>query len=605
VPGHDGSAIVQADSAKVTRVDGTTGAISWQYYQTPNTLVTLPNAQPNVTMFIENIAEGSGIQNAMPCTACGNHGYFTALDSTTGAVVLRLPLPIGHSRATEAGVVLQDLDTGVGASPIQVLTDGTVSFLITTSNDTAVTTSASLHSYTYKRDINWVRVDTMGNLTVTNLQDWSVSFPPCGLCNNIVGTFYPGSVIPDGQGGALALWDFGLTDGTTTTHVTRFDGLGNQIADVHIPLSSFAFLGTMLLGDNNNAFVTNSTQVVAFDVNTGAILWGPWNAPSGDQVKLLAAEWGGGVIVRDTQPNGGEQLIRLDLQGNPIPQGWNSLGLQPYFSPALGLWYGVTGTGNSYSLIEQSQLVPASTACSLPQCPSYTLDDMGDMSERKQLPVNGVAPAKLPDCAKPKYYKGNLIPPQADAQTYNTSLYNWLTKLRTKVDNSKLLITPNNTCFNFWNDPKADPRRLIIYQQLQAGVDRQKWFVGELSTISMYDAGAWDWTAGQAAAKALLSNRPVSCQFEPSADGGVEGALSQGHDAAGNNPATDTYYTNQLKYWLILVRPATIVHESIHNLTGISDSNLRVVLGMKAPANPQDTIDIAQKMEDIGCAPNP
>jgi len=68
------------------------------------------------------------------------------------------------------------------------------------------------------------------------------------------------------------------------------------------------------------------------------------------------------------------------------------------------------------------------------------------------------------------------------------------------------------------------------------------------------------------------------------------------------SPGTDAYYATQsaaLRY----LTPATILHEALHNLTGLNDPDLYLLLtGKKLPDGP--TSPISDALATTGCASN-
>ena len=101
--------------------------------------------------------------------------------------------------------------------------------------------------------------------------------------------------------------------------------------------------------------------------------WDNGSVAANDTIQLIAAEWGGGVVVRDQSTQGTQQTVRFDGQGNMTSL--NATGLTPDFSPIFGIWYGYNNA--SYQQVEMAQIVPSELSfCPIPRCHHFHLDDM-------------------------------------------------------------------------------------------------------------------------------------------------------------------------------------------------------------------------------------
>jgi len=126
----------------------------------------------------------------------------------------------------------------------------------------------------------------------------------------------------------LAAWDL------IGPHVTHIDASGNS-RDYVLPMlgwcgETFPFTNcylnypspatSLILGDNNTAFATNTDKLVSFDVNTGATLW-TRSAQQGHKFSLVAASAGGGLAAKDVDSGSqsgtySENIVRFDASGN-------------------------------------------------------------------------------------------------------------------------------------------------------------------------------------------------------------------------------------------------------------------------------------------------
>lgn len=174
-----------------------------------------------------------------------------------------------------------------------------------------------------------------------------------------------------------------------------------------------------------------------------------------------------------------------------------------------------------------------------------------------------------------------------------------------------LTVTPS-TCSNFF---QLDPVRVLYFDQLQDAVTRQTPYDGSLTTISLYDAGMLSPTVAAVSPVSVSSYKtaPVCSLF-----------LTQSRAAAQltapNGPATDVYITTRPDI-LPLVSQATILHEALHNLTGLHDFldldqrigtpppfDLKTFMGLELKPGinprPRDTTDISEKLKEVMCVAN-
>jgi len=103
----------------------------------------------------------------------------------------------------------------------------------------------------------------------------------------------------------------------------------------------------IVVGENDTAFGTDGTTLVAFDVNSGAMKWHPRQTPQNHQSALMAATGGGGAVAKDItfdsgNNNLGEQVVRFDATGAAAADAWAGTGLGYY---AGDTWTGVPHGG--------------------------------------------------------------------------------------------------------------------------------------------------------------------------------------------------------------------------------------------------------------------
>jgi hypothetical protein len=143
------------------------------------------------------------------------------------------------------------------------------------------------------------------------------------------GEIWPGTIIPDGQGGVLATWIVGPSSGSgvqgpnpyRAAHLTPgstgfFDG--GTIAPYILPMAPTTVLTnnaipidlSLVLGENGVAFVTypNGANVVSFNLNSGAV---NWNYQPTNSASIVRATAGGGLVINDSV----QGIIQLDPSG--------------------------------------------------------------------------------------------------------------------------------------------------------------------------------------------------------------------------------------------------------------------------------------------------
>jgi hypothetical protein len=183
--------------------------------------------------------------------------------------------------------------------------------------------------------------------------------PSCGYSNAV---YQPGNVIPDGQGGVIALWGkitnnamqetsisthtmSHINNGTTTSYPLPYSVIGNNYGAPSIQSG-----GNVVLGDNGIVFATDNTESVvtepvlfAVDSNSGAVKW--TYEQSVDQIRLIASSYGGGVVAKSTT-SGVDTVLRFDSSGNVTPDGWNASQIHNFGG---SLWQGGLSSGSPVS----------------------------------------------------------------------------------------------------------------------------------------------------------------------------------------------------------------------------------------------------------------
>jgi len=137
-----------------------------------------------------------------------------------------------------------------------------------------------------------------------------------------------------------------------------------------------------------------------------------------------------------------------------------------------------------------------------------------------------------------------------------------------------LLNSGSLTCANCGTFFNGDPTRATYYSQLTSGVTNQVPYDGIQTNISQYDAGLSD---GKNPVDVRIKKKiPVCALFVPFhgpngvvKPGGITTAASQTMAPSGGS-VTDTYITTDPSVLASLTQ-GTILHETLHNLTGLPD----------------------------------
>lgn len=308
----------------------------------------------------------------------------------------------------------------------------------------------------------------------------------------------------------------------------------------------------------------------AFD-QSGNILW---TVPNYNPIMATAD---GGVIATTQNSNGGLVTATFDANGNatgqaPNPQGY-SWTAQRY--------------GSSGGSLFDSALPPITPASSFETVAGGNLSGTPtavpflDWMEGMLIWGSGRGPACQVGIGTPK------VPLGGNALTQYNNLKQ---ALLTGGD----LTCPSCTAFF-----SCDTTLASYFSKLASAVTNQVPYDGRTSTISMYDAGLWtekDKTTNPRFPKSFQST-PVCTNFQNN-NGVLPDTVAEAQTQA---PATDIYI-NSLKPMLPLLTQATILHEALHNLTGLGDDDLESLLGLTPTAGPSDVINY--RLEENICAAN-
>jgi len=224
------------------------------------------------------------------------------IDGNSGALVSQMQLPTSSvSYVWDTCGSQNGTQTFSGAyGPPVVASDGTVYLEAAAEQDTRTYICQGTNETSGDTFLNTLQlVQSTGQVQTLR------SFDVCNLCD--IAFSGPGEVIPDGYGGVLASWvDF--PNGYTRVPIVADIGPQGGAQQTSVPEATSD--DSMVLGDNNAAFVTDGTTVTALSVPGLQVMWN--YTSSGGTLSFVAATQGGGVAINDSQ----QGLIQLDSSGN-------------------------------------------------------------------------------------------------------------------------------------------------------------------------------------------------------------------------------------------------------------------------------------------------
>lgn len=204
-------------------------------------------------------------------------GYVTGLDSRTGRLTFRVPVPhpFGHP-------------SGFGPITLPTGTEAVTLFLTTGRAEGADVLRVGM--------LHVLDDGTTRESTVVDFQ--KPELPILTLAG----------IYPDGHGALVALMRRRYTD-------TRSDGFVVRLEGETRSSYSLPTVGEYVLGENDEALTSDHRTLVSFNVRTGKVRW-TYTAPDDGAVQIEFAAAGGGAVV---VLSGGIQpgLYRFDAEGHP------------------------------------------------------------------------------------------------------------------------------------------------------------------------------------------------------------------------------------------------------------------------------------------------
>jgi hypothetical protein len=619
--------------ANLVHHDGATGIADWQY--TP----TMAGAsQSGLIANTSAVAADNTALAVQTDYVSGSSFRAELLGINAGSVAFQYALPLIHYELHSDVDFCNDVtiyDQPGPAGPIAVAPDGSVYMALTHGS---VTGGFDCHgNYAINDDLmlTLLKVDAGGNTSTRTIHAYAGPGAEA---------IYPREVIPDGNGGVLAAWDHLQFDASgnvsaSAAMATHVDASGGS-TDFILPLTTWCGEGgradprqnpscffpswtstfaakSMVLSDGNTVAATNGDKLALFDAASG-VASGLWTAPMQHNLDLIAALWGSGAAVTDVDNSTSpptQRAAHFFATTGPMYDGWTSTGYVPNLRwPTMGVWAGISPNG-AYTQVSQTEIVAAESPWAFPggnpsgsRGPSLIVEDIPAWGKNLTT-ATAVNPA---GCELPIVDNGRTLPaaePVDDASIpENVKLDDKLTKAKNTLLDPKRLWITSPSCQNFFSKLK-DPNASNYLAGWSNAVEQQNWFNGHLSTITLFNAGAYE-TGIPADKLAQMKVFPVSCiELTPPTllqiENGDKSRYLVGL-AQLQPPSNEAYYNGAALDYII---PSAIAHEAFHNVTQKNDINVRTILGMSPadtsdPNNPNySTDDISLKMENEGCAP--
>jgi hypothetical protein len=279
--------------------NGVTGSQNWQFTPPSNgALISNPAVGFDGTVYV--IEEDSFGYPAQDYDY--NLYYVDSINGATGALTNQIQAPTSTYTSTGCTTYPPGYEVFGGriGQPI-IGSDGSLYVAVeyNTYAETNDPQSCDVTSTSVSETLSLLKA-TSGGAQYTQLAFQSTDNPPY---NNEA--YFPGTIIPDGEGGVLVSWVNDLAGGGTTISDV---GPGGVVQSTFANLQPFEV--SLVLGDSNTAFATDGTNIVAFGPTT---LQQNWAYSSTDGFSDLFATNGGGLSLNDSQ----QGLIQLSSNGAP------------------------------------------------------------------------------------------------------------------------------------------------------------------------------------------------------------------------------------------------------------------------------------------------
>jgi hypothetical protein len=165
--------------------------------------------------------------------------------------------------------------------------------------------------------LSLLQISLDGSMTVTQLSSSDSA------------NLFPGTLMPDGNGGILATWtivpsnpnappvpnpyqEADVIPGAGVVNTYNLPGAPTQVTNGSngLPINP-----TLVLGENGTAFASYGSNVVAFNIAGGSAIWS-YQAPSQTGISLITLTPSNGLATKNTSQSAPDTLISFDSSGN-------------------------------------------------------------------------------------------------------------------------------------------------------------------------------------------------------------------------------------------------------------------------------------------------
>jgi IPT/TIG domain/Glucodextranase, domain B/Kelch motif/Galactose oxidase, central domain len=332
----------------LTDRDGPTGSVVWSYVSNNSSRTPAIREQDGAVFFVETTPQD-------PSNGNSYMSFLVGLSGITGSQMMRMPLPTGLFQIYDCnGILIQNTTGGPDISTSMAFdSNSNLFFAISVDTETqyqscapgqyfnGVPFTSTLSLYEVKPDGS--ALTTLLHTTTEDLATSTSSRLPRAL---------PQEVIPDGQGGALVGWIDYLPQ-QPLDHVAHVAGSG--VSDDAFP-SLFGNFGSMVLGENGAAYMTDTQTIQAFDVNSMQPLW-VFNSQAIGGIDIMGTASGGGLGAKEFDQNNDETVLRFNSSGQPTYDASGNATPAPPFGQRLQIsWSGALNGIVPVSLLGQNSV---------------------------------------------------------------------------------------------------------------------------------------------------------------------------------------------------------------------------------------------------------
>jgi IPT/TIG domain-containing protein len=385
---------------------------------------------------------------------------------------------------------------------------------------------------------------------------------------------FPGSLMPDGNGGIVATWTIVNTQLPVAPqpYQAAYVVSGSIVSTYPLPMAPTQVVNgsnglpinpTFVLGENGVAFVSYSLNVASFNISSGSAIW---NYPYTQGVSSISYMDGGGLTLADAQGNqvpidsGGNAGSAVALSASLLQPSWNgvwqgafgisNIGLASISAPLMdwghSFWAGQGGSPSPSGVSKEMSWFPVLPNCSGAQQPCI-YNALSDLITRLRDPA-------LSNLAQTNIFNG--LGNDANGNQYTTAAF---------------IVYLTNMKPRFYDGLRST----YCSEVLDHSLTKYLCFQNPLGryTLGLLSTDVKDAFTSKTDALTMTPGNPLLTFFRPE---------SLGSSTSGQN----------------LGNEALIFHEALHGLTGQQDMQILGELGMnwRSHASCSITVRIQNKV---------